>query len=154
MPERNTRLVAWSLRITGLLVQIGARRLLERATFPHGASPEISDADLAIMLHDFICVQSSRAAAREAAHLVPATALMRRLQAAGTPDVPTVSLQGGRIDRGMGKTRPLLNRTSAGLMAAAPNGKVIVVEEAGHFIPQESPGVVRDTILEVLDAAS
>ena len=39
----------------------------------------------------------------------------------------------------------------ARVMDAAPRGKMIVVEEAGHLIPQESPAVVRDTIFSVAE---
>lgn len=38
-------------------------------------------------------------------------------------------------------------------MAAVPDGKVVVVEKAGHMVPQEAPGPTHDAITEVLDAA-
>jgi pimeloyl-ACP methyl ester carboxylesterase len=75
---------------------------------------------------------------------------MRRLQAAGTPDVPTVCLQADRVERGMRELRPLLNRVAEELMAAAPNGRAVVVAGAGHLIPQEHPTAVRDAILGVV----
>ena len=38
-------------------------------------------------------------------------------------------------------------------MAAVPLGRVVVVEQAGHLIPQECPDPVREAILEVVEAA-
>jgi pimeloyl-ACP methyl ester carboxylesterase len=37
-------------------------------------------------------------------------------------------------------------------MAAVPNGRAVIVDGAGHLIPQEQPAAVRDAILAVLDA--
>jgi pimeloyl-ACP methyl ester carboxylesterase len=39
-------------------------------------------------------------------------------------------------------------------MAAAPRGRAVVVEGAGHLIPQEQPAAVRDAILEVIESAT
>lgn len=94
-----------------------------------------------------------RAGGREAAHAQAALRTMQRLQASGTPDVPTISVQAGRLDRGTAKTRPIINGVATDLMAAVPRGKVVVAEESGHLVPQEAPGVVRDAILEVLGVA-
>lgn len=153
MSGSNARIVALSFRVLSVLARIGGARLIERAALPHGFSPEISETDRAIMIRDYACVQAMRAGGREAAQIVPGLPTMRRLQAAGTPDVPTVCVQGGRIDRGMAKARPLLNETAAQLMSAVPNGKVVIVEEAGHLVPQECPAPVRDAIRDVFDAA-
>lgn len=153
MPPRNAKLVAASFRIMAVLARVGGRGLIRRMTIPHGFAPEISEADQAIMMRDYACAQAMRAGGREAGQIAAAHAVMRRLQAAGTPDVPTVCLQGGRVDRGMAKARPLLNRVAAELMAAAPNGKVVIVEQAGHLIPQERPAEVHAAILEVVASA-
>ncbi|RII14227.1 haloalkane dehalogenase [Streptomyces sp. YIM 130001] len=153
MPAKNAWMVAGSFRIMALLARLGGARMLERQALPHGASSEIDSTDMAIMMRDYACVRAMRAGTREAEHLVSSRPLVRRLQEAGTPDVPTVSLQGGRVDRGMAKARPLLNATAERLMKAAPNGRAVVVPEAGHLVPQECPGVVRDAVLEVVLAA-
>ncbi len=153
MPERNAKLAARAFRVMSVLTRLGGRRLILRISLPQGASPELSESDLAIMTRDYACAQAMRAGRREAAQIIPALPTMRRLQAQGTPDVPTVCLQGGRIDRGMARTRPLLNQTAAELMSAAPKGRVVIVEEAGHLIPQECPAAVREAILEVVEAA-
>jgi pimeloyl-ACP methyl ester carboxylesterase len=76
---------------------------------------------------------------------------MRRPQATGTPDVPTVCLQAGIVERGMARWRPKFNQWAADLMAAVPRGKMIVVEDAGHLIPQENPTVVRETVFGVVE---
>jgi pimeloyl-ACP methyl ester carboxylesterase len=54
----------------------------------------------------------------------------------------------------MKEIRPLFNRTAAALMGAVPNGRSIVVEGAGHLLPQERPAIVRTAIVEVLDAVA
>lgn len=150
MPARNAAVAVWSFRVMSVLARIGGTGLIERVSLPHGFSPDITEADQAIMLRDYASAQAMRAGGREGAQIRAAVPIMQRLQATGTPDVPTICLQGGRIDRGMATLRPLLNRTATELMAAAANGKVVIVEQAGHLIPQECPGPVRDAILEVL----
>ncbi|MFI7680237.1 alpha/beta fold hydrolase [Actinophytocola sp. NPDC049390] len=150
MSPTLARVNAASFRVMSVLAMIGATRLIERMSFPRGISSEISDDDRAILLRDYACSRAMRAGRREAAQIVAGLPLLRRLQATGTPDVPTVCLQAGRVDRGMAKLRPLLNRTAADLMTAAPQGKVVVVEDIGHLIPQEHPNVVRDTIFDLL----
>ena len=52
----------------------------------------------------------------------------------------------------MAKSRPAFNLTAEELMAAVPDGRVVVVPDAGHLIPQEQPAVVRDVILGVVEA--
>jgi pimeloyl-ACP methyl ester carboxylesterase len=153
MPEKNAKLAARSFAVMGLLLRIGGKGLVRKVTLPHGASPEISDTDLRIMWRDYLCAQAMKAGSREGQQIIAALPMMRRLQDTGTPDVPTVCIQGGRIDRGMATTRPALNETAAKLMAAVPNGRVVVVEGAGHLVPQERPAEVRDAILEVVAAA-
>jgi hypothetical protein len=86
-----------------------------------------------------------------AAQITSALPVVRRVQATGTPDVPTICLQAGLVERGMAKWRPVFNQHAADLMDAAPRGRMIVVAEAGHLIPQESPAVVRDTIFGVAE---
>jgi pimeloyl-ACP methyl ester carboxylesterase len=154
MSERNATLARWTFAAMALAARFGGKRLITRLTMPHGVSAEIAPADVDVMLRDYACASAMHAGRREAAQIAAALPTMRRLQSAGTPDVPTVCLQAGRIDRGMQKARPLFNRTAADLMAAAPQGRLVVVEDAGHLLPQEDPAAVRDAILEVLDAVA
>ncbi|MBB4689047.1 alpha/beta fold hydrolase [Amycolatopsis jiangsuensis] len=153
MSPRQVRILAVVFRVMAVLARIGATGPIERFTFPRGFAPEIGEPDRAIMLRDHASVRAMRAGIRESTQIMSAIPVMRRLQDAGTPDVPTVCLQGGRVDRGMAKMRPLFNRTADELMSAAKQGRMVVVEDAGHLIPQESPAIVRETIFEVLDAA-
>jgi pimeloyl-ACP methyl ester carboxylesterase len=153
MPARNALLMQGAFAIMSLLARIGGKGLIRKVSLPHGTSSDISDSDASIMLRDYACARAMQAGRREAAQIVSAHSTMRRLQKTGTPDVPTLCLQGGRIDRGMATTRPMMNRTAAELMSAATDGRVQVVERAGHLIPQEVPAAVRDGIFEVLDAA-
>ena len=152
MSARNARIAATSFAVFSVLARCGGRSLIEKVTMPRGASPEIAPDDVAIMLRDYACSPAMRAGRREAASIRAALPTLARLQAEGTPDVPTVCLQAGRVDRGMRKARPLFNRVAADLMSAVPQGRSIVVETAGHLIPQEEPAAVRDAILEVLAA--
>lgn len=150
---RDARILSWSFGVLGLLACLGGRNLVVKLTVPH-VSGAIAASDVDILVRDYACARAMRAGRREAAQVLAALPTMRRLQAAGTPDVPTICLKAGRIDRGMSRARPLANRVAAELMAAAADGCVVVVEETGHLIPQENPAVVRDAILEIVDAAA
>jgi pimeloyl-ACP methyl ester carboxylesterase len=152
MPARNARLARATFGVMALLARVGGKGLIEKVSLPHGTSPEIDEADVAIMLRDYACAAAMQAGGREAAQIGAALPTLRRLQAAGTPSVPTLCLQGGRVDRGMAKTRPRMNQTAVELMSATSGGRVVVVEQAGHLVPQEAPAAVRDGIFEVLDA--
>ena len=150
MPGRTAAITVWSFRAMSVLARLGVTGLIKRLSLPHGFSGDITEADQAIMLRDYASAQAMRAGVREGAQIQAALSLMRRLQETGTPDVPTICLQAGRVDRGMTALRPLLNRTATELMARAARGKVVVVENSGHLIPQEYPDAVRDAILDVL----
>lgn len=152
MPARNARILAISFGVMALLARCGGKGLIMRFTLQHGASSEISGEDLALMARDYACAGAMRAAIREAAAITSALPTMRDLQAQGSPEVPTISLQAGRVERGMSKARPLFNRTVASLMAAVPHGQTIVVEGAGHLLPQENPPAVRSAVLDVVRA--
>jgi pimeloyl-ACP methyl ester carboxylesterase len=154
MSARNARLVAASFAIVSLIARLGGSDRVMRMTLPNGAAPEIGQDDLDIMRRDYACSRAMRAGRSEARHIVTSLPIMRELQTSGTPDVPTICLQASRIERGMRETRPLLNRVAAELLAAAPRGRAVVVEGAGHLIPQEQPAAVRDAILEVIEAAT
>lgn len=156
MSKRNAKLLKRALPAMGLLARLGSagKRLIMKTSLPHGPSLAIGETDLNIMTRDYACAKAMRTGAREAAHIIAALPTLRRLQAEGTPNVPTICVQGGRVDRGMANLRPLLNQTAADLMAAVPLGRVVVVEEAGHLIPQECPTAVRQAILDVLDKAA
>lgn len=144
------RATSASFRLVELLARCGATGLIERMTFSHGLSDAYTDDDRAVMIRDYASPRAMRAGRAEAAQILPSLPGLRDLQSAGTPEVPTVCLQGGRVDRGMGTIRPLMNDTAARLMARAPHGRVTVVAEAGHLIPQERPKPVCDAILDVL----
>ena len=153
MSERNAKVVAMSFRAMSVLARLGGKGLIAKMSLPAGFSPEISHADRDVMLRDYACTQAMRAGRREAAQIIPALPMLDRLQDGGTPDVPTICVQGGRVDRGMAAIRPRLNQTAAELMAALPNGRVVIVENAGHLVPQERPAEVCAAVLEVVDAA-
>ena len=153
MPARSARIIRLSFGVMSVLIRLGGKEIVTKVSLPHGFSAEIGETDRAVMLRDYACVQAMRAGAREGAQIVAALPTLRRLQDVGTPAVPTVCVHGGRVDRGMTRLRPLLNQTAEQLMAAVPDGRVVVVQEAGHLVPQEQPAAVRDAILEVVAAA-
>ncbi|MCW2891966.1 MAG: alpha/beta hydrolase [Actinomycetia bacterium] len=76
-------------------------------------------------------------------------AAMREMRAAATPfpDVPVVVLSAARgFPR---RFRAHWTRLQAGLAAAAPQGRHVVVDGTGHNIPRDRPDVVAGTILAV-----
>jgi pimeloyl-ACP methyl ester carboxylesterase len=151
MSTRNAKVAARFFSLMAVVARLGGKGLIKRQAFPNGVSPEISPADVEIMTRDYTTARAMKAGAQEARQIGSALPVMRRVQATGTPDVPTVCLQAGLVERGMTKWRPLLNQYAAALMDAAPRGKAIVVEEAGHLIQLETPAVVRETIFGVAE---
>ncbi|TDD56855.1 alpha/beta hydrolase [Kribbella antibiotica] len=149
MPESDSKLLSRSFAVLEFLARIGAKGLIMKQTITHLA-PEISAADREILTRDYANARAMHAARREAYQVIPALQTMRRLQTAGTPDVPTICLQAGRVDRGMKERRPVFNQATEKLMAAAPNGRVDVVTGSGHLIPQENPAATRAAILEII----
>ena len=76
-------------------------------------------------------------------------AAMREMRAAATPfpDVPVVVLSAARgFPR---RFRAHWTRLQAGLAAAAPQGRHVVVDGTGHNIPRNRPDVVAGAILAV-----
>jgi pimeloyl-ACP methyl ester carboxylesterase len=76
-------------------------------------------------------------------------AAVREMRAAARPfpDVPVVVLSAARgFPR---QFRAGWTRLQAGLAAAAPQGRHVVVGGTGHNIPRDRPDVVSDTILSV-----
>jgi pimeloyl-ACP methyl ester carboxylesterase len=151
MSDRTARTATRAFAMLALLARLGGRHLVMKLTVPH-VSPDIDPSDVDIIVRDYARASGMWTSRREATQIVAALPTMRRIQATGTPTVPTICLQAGRIDRGMTTARPLFNQVAADLMAVAPHGRVIVVPETGHLIPQENPTVVRDAVLEIVDA--
>ncbi|SEQ16410.1 alpha/beta fold hydrolase [Lentzea albida] len=151
MSTRNAKVAARFFTLMALVARLGGKGLIKRQTFRNGLSPEISAADVEVMTRDFATARAMKAASREALQIEASLPLLRRVQEKGTPDVPVVYLQAGLVERGMSEWRPLFNRYAAALADAAPRGELVVVEDAGHLIPQESPEVVRDTVFRVIE---
>ena len=80
-----------------------------------------------------------------------ADAALRELRAAERcfPDVPVVVLSAARSFPLPRRFRAHWTRLQAGLAAAAPQGRHVVVDGTGHNIPTHRPDVVADTILAV-----
>jgi pimeloyl-ACP methyl ester carboxylesterase len=85
------------------------------------------------------------------AHVTLAAARALRGGARPFPDVPVVVLSAARgFPR---RFRANWTRLQAGLSAAAPRGRHVVVDGTGHDIPRNRPDVVARTILEVAGQA-
>lgn len=153
MSDRAARTASRAFAVLALLARVGGGKLLMKVTAPN-VSSAIALSDMDILARDYACAQAMRVGRQEAAQIMTALPTMRRLQAAGTPDVPTICLQAGRIERGMSTGRPLFNQVAAELMAAAPRGRVVVVPDTGHLVPQENPAAVRDAVLEIVKAVT
>lgn len=151
MSPKQGSLVRASFHLTSLLVRIGAVGLITRMVLPHGFSPEIPAEDRAILWRDYASVRAMRAGVQEAKQIGLAHPLMQQLQAAGSPDVPTIALQGGREDGGRAtrEFRRGFTEATRALMDAHPQGELVVVNDAGHLIPQEQPAAVVRAILDV-----
>ncbi|GAA2827151.1 alpha/beta fold hydrolase [Crossiella cryophila] len=154
IPEDQAGRIRRTFQLMSVLAGLGGSRLIMRLSLPHGTAAEISQSDLEIIRRDYACGRAMRAGGREARQILPALQVLRRLQEVGTPAVPTICLQAGRIDRGMATVRPALNQLATELMSLAPKGKAVIVEQAGHLIPQECPAAVREAVLEVVDAVT
>jgi len=78
-------------------------------------------------------------------------AAMRELRAAAQPfpDVPVVVLSAAGGFPFLRRFRAQWTRLQAGLAAAAPQGRHVVVDGTGHNIPRDRPDVVANTILTV-----
>jgi pimeloyl-ACP methyl ester carboxylesterase len=153
MTPRMVRMVTASFRISALLARLGRTELIIGLSMPHGFSSAISPEDQAVLARDYASVRAMKAGVREARQIGAARRLLEQLQAAGTPDVPTVCMQAGRVERATAKLRPLWNGVAEKVTAAAPRGRYLVVEGAGHLIPQERPDAVHTAVLEVLAEA-
>ena len=78
-------------------------------------------------------------------------AAMREMRAAARPfpDVPVVVLSAASGFPLPRRSRAGWTRLQAGLAAAVPQGRHVVVDGTGHNIPRNRPAVVAAAILEV-----
>ena len=78
-------------------------------------------------------------------------AAVREMRSAATPfpDVPVVILSAASAFPLPRRFRAGWTRLQAGLAAAAPQGRHLVVDGTGHNIPRDRPDAVADTILTV-----
>jgi pimeloyl-ACP methyl ester carboxylesterase len=79
------------------------------------------------------------------------SAAIQELRAAARPfpDVPVVVLSAAGGFPFLRRFRAHWTRLQAGLAAAAPQGRHVVVDGTGHNIPRDRPDVVAGTILAV-----
>jgi len=144
-----------SFRITSLMVRTGAGPSVIRKVLPHGYAAEFSDDDMAIVTRDYASVRAMRTGIREMNEVLGARPTLEAWERDGLPDVPVVALQGGRVEKSDAarRLREEFNRDAVESLARHPHGRVVVVEDSGHLIPQEQPRAVVTAILEVIAEA-
>ncbi|GAA1638610.1 alpha/beta hydrolase [Brevibacterium sanguinis] len=142
---------AGSMRLGSLLIRAGQGDRFTRTLLPDGASPLITEADLALFWRDSLTQRAMRMALREERHVTSSIALMRMLERDGGPDVPGVVLQGGR-QRGLleRRMRSRQNAAAATNVDTMPQGRLVVLEDAGHLVTHERPDAVIDAVDDVL----
>lgn len=142
-----------SFRLCALLVRLGAASTVVRMALPHGRSPDLSDDDMRIITRDYASVRAMRTGVREVDQVVAERAMLERLEQAGLPDVPVIALQGGREEKGRSarRLRSDFNSAARAVIARQPHGRIVIVENAGHLIPQEQPAAVIEAILDVVE---
>jgi len=140
-----------SFAIMGMLGKVGLTRLLTKALLAKITSAEVAAEDKQIMLRDVVSARGCKAAREEARHMPAALVRLRQLQEAGLPDVPTLSLLGGRAERGAKKARQTLNHVTTREMELLRRGTVEVVDGATHYVPQQQPALTAIAILRLLE---
>lgn len=150
MNPRAAKAAAIFVAIVEMLGKVGLASVLTKAMLPKITSAEVTAEDRQVMLREVVSSRSHKAAGQETRQTSNAITQLRELQEAGLPDLPTVSLLGGRAGRGAKKQRQVLNEVTTREMQLLPDGTAIVVEDAGHLIPQEQPGVTATAILTLL----
>ena len=141
-----------SFRLTALLARIGAGRTIIGSLLPDAEDTGFSEADLAIMMRDYATPRAMHTGVREMNEVLPARAALESWEQNGLPDLPVVALQGGRVERtrSLRRFRETFNRLATESMERHPQGRIVIVEGAGHLIPQEQPDAVVRAILDVI----
>jgi len=67
------------------------------------------------------------------------------------PDVPFVVLTGAVAPKYQTKVRAEITRLHAQLAASTPKGKQIMAPKSGHYIPQDDPDLVVETIRQMVE---
>lgn len=117
------------------LARFGGRPLLLRPFRRHEQWDGLSGRDLDVALADHLTASTLRASLAEIAQLDAARHLMRRLEAIPSP-VPARYLVGVR------RTEPLrtfMPEETARFAARSTGVDVVLIDTAGHSIPQEDP---------------
>lgn len=152
MADGLPRAVRWlarngRLRLDGLILPVErwlALRGIERSL----DDPNLRDLVVGAWVAGRATRQRRQAIRAEYRAIVAGEADIRRTRAAASlPDVPVVVISATRgFPRGV---RERWSALQAGVAAAAPQGRLVVVQGAGHAIQHERPDVVVDAVLQV-----
>jgi pimeloyl-ACP methyl ester carboxylesterase len=135
--------------LMSLMTRLGLRTTLAKRmvpTLPDRIGPD----DQRVMLRELHASGWQAAITHEARQMVRRAREMDALQRQGLPHVPTVSLLGSQSPRGGERQRQLVNDATVREMALRTDSTAVVVQDAGHLIPQEQPAAVADEILNLV----
>ncbi|WP_300267032.1 alpha/beta hydrolase [Microbacterium sp.] len=143
-----------SFRLTSLMVRLGRAATVMRMLLPRGFAPEFSADDVNIMMRDYASSRAMRTGIREVDQVLGVREKLEAWERAGLPDVPVIALQGGRVEKGAAarRFREEFNQRARDSLASHPRAEVMIVEGAGHLIPQEKPGAVIAAVAAVNSA--
>jgi pimeloyl-ACP methyl ester carboxylesterase len=139
------RMAAVTSAITKLRVPNPMGRMLA-ATF----GPDYADDDRRLMLRDFTDRRAASTFRRETQQIAPALAALKEWEIAGLPPVPVTSIVGGTPSRGQAKLRTALIAHQRAEMERY-GGELVIVEGAGHFVPQQRPAEVAQAVIQLVE---
>ncbi len=102
---------------------------------------------------EFLDPTVHRTIRQEMSELPAGCLTMREVSKQSTlPNVPFVVLTGAVAPKYQAKVRAEITRLHAQLAASTSKGRQIMAPKSGHFIPQDDPDLVVETIREVVEA--
>lgn len=152
MNPRQAKATATGFAVLAKAASVGLARPLLSKVSPCVPGSDATQEDMKIFSRDYGSRRSLRTGAREAAEILTSLPSMRALEQRGLPDVPVAIVVGGRVDRATKALRPVLIAQAEREMADHPQGRAVVVEGAGHLVPQEYPVEVALAVLDVVDS--
>jgi pimeloyl-ACP methyl ester carboxylesterase len=148
MTARDARVANTMATLVAAITKLGIPNPMGRmlaATF----GPDVPPEDRALMLRDFTDRQAAATFRRETREIAPALARLKDWEGAGLPDVPVTSVVGGMPSRGQQELRAALIEHERAEMARH-HGTLVVVDGAGHYVPQQQPAHVARAILDLV----
>jgi len=149
MTRRDARLATAMAALQMGIAKVGLPNPLGRmlaATF----GPDVPPEDRVLAIRDFVDKRATVTFWREAQHIAPSLPLLSAWEAAGLPAVPIASVVGATPSRGQAKLRASLIEQQRAEMQRY-DGTLVVVDGAGHFVPQQRPTETARAIVDLVD---